>query len=145
LSALAQASPKPLCITYLPRRISAALHTSFYMTRLMLYAFHRTNRTGEAERAHLHEAPWSMTGPLAVLGLLSFAGGVINVPALFGGHAFLHRWLAPVTAVADQMQREVALPPGVEWTLVVAAVLVAGLGMFGAVRLRQPQAPVPAR
>ena len=90
-------------------------------------------------------APWSMTGPLAVLGLLSFAGGVINVPALFGGHAFLHRWLAPVTAVADQMQREVALPAGVEWTLVVAAVLVAGLGIFGAVRLLKPEALVPAR
>jgi len=144
-AAFARGTAEPIWLAYWAMGIAAALLTAFYMTRLMLYAFHGPNRTGEAERAHLHEAPWSMTGPLAVLGLLSFAGGVINVPALFGGHAFLHRWLAPVTAVADQMQREVALPPGVEWTLVVAAVLVAGLGIFGAVRLLQPEALVPAR
>jgi len=144
-AAFARGTAEPIWLAYWAIGIAAALLTAFYMTRLMLYAFHGPNRTGEAERAHLHEAPWSMTGPLAVLGLLSFAGGVINVPALFGGHAFLHRWLAPVTAVADQMQREVALPAGVEWTLVVAAVLVAGLGIFGAVRLLKPEALVPAR
>jgi len=144
-AAFARGTAEPIWLAYWAMGIAAALLTAFYMTRLMLYAFHGPNRTGEAERAHLHEAPWSMTGPLAVLGLLSFAGGVINVPALFGGHALLRRWLAPVTAVADRMQPEVALPAGVEWTLVVAAVLVAGLGIFGAVRLVDPEALVPAR
>src|SRR5205809_1378806 len=144
-AAFARGTAEPVWLAYWALGIAAALLTAFYMTRLMLYAFHGPNRTGEQAQAHLHEAPWSMTGPLAVLGLLSLAGGVINVPALFGGHAFLHRWLAPVTAVADQMQREVALPAGVEWTLVVAAVAVAGLGIFGAVRLLKPEALVPAR
>jgi NADH-quinone oxidoreductase subunit L len=144
-AAFARGRAEPIWLAYWAMGLAAALLTAFYMTRLMLYAFHGPNRTGEAERAHLHEAPWSMTGPLAVLGLLSFAGGVINVPELFGGHAFLHRWLAPVTAAADKMRPEAALPAGVEWTLVVAAVLVAGLGIFAAVRLLRPEALVPAR
>ena len=49
----------------------AALLTAFYMARLMAMTFLGANRTGEQERAHLHEAPWIMTGPLVVLGVLS--------------------------------------------------------------------------
>ena len=58
-----------------------AFLTAIYMTRMMLYTFHGPNRTGEAERAHLREAPWSMTGPLVVLGVLSAVGGWLNLPA----------------------------------------------------------------
>jgi NADH-quinone oxidoreductase subunit L len=144
-AAFARGTAEPVWLAYWALGIAAALLTAFYMTRLMLYAFHGPNRTGEGERAHLHEAPWSMTGPLAVLGLLSLAGGVIDLPELFGGHAFLHRWLTPVTAVAEGMRPEPALPARVEWTLVVGAVAVAGLGIFGAVRLLKPEALVPAR
>src|SRR5262249_13906503 len=43
---------------------AAALLTAFYMTRLMIYTFHGPNRTGHHEQEYLHEAPWSMTGPL---------------------------------------------------------------------------------
>ena len=41
-------------------------------------------RTAPARRSrrHLHEAPWIMTGPLAVLGLLSVAGGLHQPAAL---------------------------------------------------------------
>ena len=51
--------------------LAAAFMTAVYMTRMMLYTFHGPNRTGEKEREHLHEAPWIMTGPLVVLGVLS--------------------------------------------------------------------------
>src|SRR2546429_7492734 len=78
--------------------IAAALLTAFYMTRLMLYTFHGPNRTGEGARAHLHEAPWVMTGPLVALGGLTLAGGALNVSPLFGGGTGLHRWLEPGTA-----------------------------------------------
>ena len=40
-------------------RPRAAFLTAIYMTRMMLYTFHGPNRTGEEEREHLHEAPWS--------------------------------------------------------------------------------------
>jgi len=36
-------------------------------------------------------------GPLVVLGLLSAVGGVLNVPELYHGGAWLHHWLEPVT------------------------------------------------
>lgn len=60
--------------------IAAAFLTAVYMTRLMLYTFHGPNRTGEQERSHLHEAPWVMTGPLVVLGVLSAFGGGSTSP-----------------------------------------------------------------
>ena len=49
----------------------SALLTAIYMTRMMLYTFHGPNRTGKEEAAHLYEAPWIMTGPLVVLGVLA--------------------------------------------------------------------------
>src|SRR3954470_13038236 len=60
----------------------AALMTAIYMTRMMIYTFHGPNRTGEPERGHLREAPWIMTGPLLVLGILSAVGGWLNLPNL---------------------------------------------------------------
>ncbi|MDQ6828886.1 MAG: NADH-quinone oxidoreductase subunit L, partial [Gemmatimonadota bacterium] len=63
--------------------LAAALLTAIYMTRMMLYTFHGPNRSGAEEQKHLREAPWIMTGPLVVLGILSAFGGVLNVPELF--------------------------------------------------------------
>ena len=66
-------------------------------------AAHGANRTGEAERSHLREAPPVMTVPLAVLGVLTVVGGFLNVPELVhdvlpvGSLAGLDRWLAPAT------------------------------------------------
>src|SRR2546428_262588 len=82
----------PLWYVYWLLGLLTALLTAFYMTRLMLYTFHGPNRTGERESAHLHEAPWVMTGPLVVLAALSLAGGALNVPALLRGREWLqHR------------------------------------------------------
>src|SRR3989442_954480 len=111
----------PLWYVYWLLGLLAALLTAFYMTRLMLYTFHGPNRTGERESAHLHEAPWVMTGPLVVLGALSVAGGALNVPALFRGRAWLDGWLEPVTAVATRLRPAIEVPLGTEWTLVIAA------------------------
>jgi len=45
-----------------------------------------------------HESPWSMTGVLVVLGILSIVGGWIGWPAALGGGfpTPFQRWLAPV-------------------------------------------------
>ena len=144
-AAFALGTAEPVWLVYWAMGLAAALLTAFYMTRLMLYTFHGPNRTGEREREHLHEAPWVMTGPLVVLGALSLAGGVLNLPELVGGKPWLEHWLAPVTALADRMRPVVELSPAVEWTLVGGAVLVAALGMLGAVRLLRPEALVAAR
>jgi NADH-quinone oxidoreductase subunit L len=144
-AAFALGTAEPIWYVYWAMGVAAALLTAFYMTRLMLYTFHGPNRTGEAERAALREAPWVMTGPLVLLGGLSLAGGVLNLPALVGGHAFLEHWLAPVTALAARLRPAVEVSRATEWALVGGAVAVAALGIGGAVRLLRPEALVPAR
>ena len=125
-----------------------ALLTAVYMTRMMLYTFHGANRTGEGERPHLHEAPVSMTGPLAVLGLLTVAGGWLNLPALlpWGPVGALDRWLEPVTGAPSRALAggEGHLAHDTEVVLVGAAVAVAAVGILLAVLLlrRTPLAPV---
>jgi len=123
----------------------AALLTAFYMTRLMLYTFHGPNRTGPQEEVHLHEAPWVMTGPLVVLGVLSLAGGLLNLPELVGGHAWLERWLEPVTGAGAALSAAPVLSHTTEWTLIAIAVAIGLAGIIGAVRLLDLTALVPAR
>jgi len=67
-AAHARGHADPIWLVFWSLALAAALLTAFYMTRLMLYTFHGPNRTGDKEQAHLHEAPWILTGPLLVLG-----------------------------------------------------------------------------
>jgi len=144
-AAFARSTTNPAWLVFWGFGLAAALLTAFYMTRLMLYTFHGPNRTGEREREHLHEAPWIMTGPLLVLGILSAAGGLLNVPELYHGSARLHHWLEPVTQPGAAMVPEAPLSTTTEWMLVGVAVLVAVVGMVGAWRLLKPEELVPAR
>src|SRR5205823_11250704 len=121
-AAFALATAEPIWYVYWAMGMAAALLTAFYMTRLMLFTFHGPNRSGEKAREHLHEAPWVMTGPLVVLGVLSAGGGVLNLPELVGGQALLHHWLQPVTALADRVRPAVEVSRVVEWVLVSGAV-----------------------
>src|SRR2546422_3608790 len=119
-AAFAEGAVRPVWYTFWAMGLAAALLTAFYMTRLMLYTFHGPNRTGERESAHLHEAPWVMTGPLVVLAALSLAGGALNVPALLRGREWLEHWLEPVTAVAARLRPGIEVPHGTEWALGIA-------------------------
>ncbi|MEX2527453.1 MAG: NADH-quinone oxidoreductase subunit L [Gemmatimonadota bacterium] len=115
---VAAAGPYPTLFTiYWIMALVAAILTAIYMTRLMVMTFHGSNRTGDAEAKHLHEAPLTMTIPLCVLAVLSVFGGWINVPekvsaSFFGGFGllpmseWLHHWLEPVTASADAIRLE---------------------------------------
>jgi NADH-quinone oxidoreductase subunit L len=122
-----------------------ALLTAFYMTRLMLYTFHGPNRTGEAARRHLHDAPWVMTGPLVVLALGSVAAGALNLPHVLPGSGWLERWLEPVTAAGALYWPPAHLPEATEWSLLALATAIAAVGMAGAWRLLHPEALKPAR
>jgi NADH-quinone oxidoreductase subunit L len=109
----AENAPFPgLYTVYWVMALAAAVMTAFYMTRLMVLTFHGENRTGDAERKHLHENPAIMTIPLIALAVLSVFGGWINVPeairnSFLGGFGmlpmseWLHDWLHPVTASAE--------------------------------------------
>ena len=151
-STLAEASwlgipGRPLLFVIYVMGLAAALMTAVYMTRMMLYTFHGPNRSGERERGFLREAPWIMTGPLAVLGVLSAAGGVLNLP-----HVFTHRegllagWLEPVVGAA---QRRVAggvaaeVSASTEYLLIGAAVAIAAVGIALAYTRLKPARLVP--
>ncbi|HEY0997459.1 MAG TPA: NADH-quinone oxidoreductase subunit L [Gemmatimonadaceae bacterium] len=128
--------------------LAAALMTAIYMTRMMLYTFHGPNRTGEKEREHLHEAPWIMTGPLVVLGLLSLAGGWFNLPALIpiGPIGVLEHWLEPVVGASMLRVTNGTAPEAThatEYALIGAAVAIAILGIAFAVWKLKPARLVP--
>jgi NADH-quinone oxidoreductase subunit L len=144
-AAFARAAAQPVWYLFWGLGLAAALLTAFYMTRMMLYTFHGPNRTGAEAQHHLHEAPWVMTGPLLVLGVLSAVGGVLNLPALVGGGERLHHWLEPVTAPGTALLPASEVSAATEWTLFAVAVAIALAGIIGAWRLLKPAALVPAR
>jgi NADH-quinone oxidoreductase subunit L len=130
--------------------VVSALLTALYMTRMMIYTFHGENRTGEVERRHLHEAPWTMTVPLVVLGVLSVVGGWLNIPELFaalGPVGRLEHWLDPVVAgpAAALAAGRAELSHGTELSLVGLAVLVALAGILIAVVRLKPAKLRPKR
>jgi NADH-quinone oxidoreductase subunit L len=139
-AAFARGESIPIYYLFYAMGIVAALLTAFYMARLMAMTFLGENRTGERERPHIHEAPWVMTGPLVVLGVLSAVGGALNLPPLVGGNAALEHWLEPVTAPAAAFFR-LEMPHGTtEFFLVGAAVVIGIVGLMAGwkLTLRRP-------
>jgi NADH-quinone oxidoreductase subunit L len=124
----------------------AALLTAFYMTRLMLFTFYGPNRTGEAERAHLHESPRVMTTPLIVLAVLTGIGGLLNLPHFLPipGTAWLAHWLEPVVRGSESMAGQPEAGAGTLTTLLVVATAIAVGGIWLAKARLKPDALVPA-
>ncbi len=144
-AAFARGADAPVYYLFYAMGVVAALLTAFYMARLMAMTFLGDNRTGDKERAHLHEAPWIMTGPLVVLGVLSVIGGVLNLPAFAGGSHLLEHWLEPVTAPAAAFIR-LEMPHGsTELFLVGAAVAIGALGLWAGFRATLSRPTRPAR
>jgi NADH-quinone oxidoreductase subunit L len=93
--------------------------TSFYMFRLIFLTFFGKPRYDE-HKVHVHESPWTMTGPLTVLAVLSTVGGWVAAPHLLGGTDYFERFLHPVFATY-------AVNPGIEQ----GASLAGGAGTAG--------------
>ncbi len=129
--------------------LAGAFLTAVYMTRLMLYTFHGPSRATEDEQKHLREAPWSMTGPVVVLGALSLAGGWLNLPAIasfLGPVGGLDHWLEPVVGNATRaVTNGVALETshGTEAALIGVAIVIAVLGIAVALIALKPASLVP--
>ncbi len=130
-----------------------ALMTAIYMTRMMLYTFHGPTRTGAEEERHLHEAPWVMTGPLVVLGILTVVGGWLNLPEVItdivpiGPAGILDHWLEPVVGAATARVSAGAsrLPATTEEMLMGIAVVIAVAGIVYAIARLKPARLVPKR
>jgi NADH-quinone oxidoreductase subunit L len=144
-AAFARGGDLPIYYVFYAMGVLAALLTAFYMARLMAMTFMGENRMGDAERHHLHEAPWIMTGPLVVLGVLSAVGGALNLPHLVGGHAALERWLEPVMEPGLRLTHLVMPSGSTEYFLVGAAVAIGALGLLLGFRATLSRPSLPAR
>ena len=98
----------------------------------------------QAAHSHgVHESPWIMTLPLAVLALLSIIGGWVGIPAALGGSNKIEHFLDPVfasTHVAASATNADAVSHSLEQGLAVISVLVAlaGLGLAYQFYVRKP-------
>ena len=92
-----------------------------------------------------------MTGPLVVLGVLSLAGGWLNLPAILsflGPSETLHHWLEPVVGTGANIVTHGEAPHlshSTEYVLIGVAVLIAVAGIAFAVMKLKPEALVPAK
>lgn len=95
-----------------------ALLTAFYMFRMFYLVFSNQFRGTTRPDHPLHESPLTMTLPLMVLAFLSFAGGALNLPGLFGGNQLLEHFLAPVFGRSSPaLQGELPISHTAEWLL----------------------------
>jgi len=146
-AAFAQGMRQPVYLVCWALALAAAIMTAFYISRLIAMTFLGEFRGPAAAREHLHEAPWVMTGPLLVLGVLSAVGGVINLPEFIGGSAWLDHWLAPATGAGQALVAPSAEQAAATTTvLIVVAVCAAVIGLWlgTTVTLRRP-IPTPDR
>ena len=97
-----------------------------------------------------HESPWSMTGVLSILAVLSIIGGWIGLPAVLGGAnpTWFQRWLSPILLpIGDHPYHFHEASHAAEWALMIASVAIAAFGIFLAWRFyaRDPQWSTPKR
>ena len=97
---------------------ATALMTAFYMFRLLWLTFFGTPRMDEKTAHHIHESPWSMTGVLVVLAVLSTVGGFFSIPHFLEG-------TLPLPSVVLELHHY-------EKPLIVLSVVIALLGLAGA-------------
>jgi NADH-quinone oxidoreductase subunit L len=117
--------------------LGGALLTSFYMFRLFFLVFSGGSRSPQI---HPHESPKIMTLPLLVLGILSVAGGFLNLPALFGGSSGFLSYLQPVVASAEAPE----LSHSTELMLIILSLLLIGcvIAYAGYTFIRKRKIPV---
>ena len=96
-----------------------ALVTAFYMTRVIILTFTGAKRWDE--KAHPHESPFLMWGPMAILAIGSVASGFL----LSSGNRFVS-WLAPVvnSHETDHAEHVERFQPVVVTSMALVAVVI---------------------
>jgi NADH-quinone oxidoreductase subunit L len=117
----------------------ASLLTVYYMFRMFFLVFYGNSRTDHHTLDHAHESPLSMTAPLGILAALSLGGGLLNVPAIFGGADWLQHFLEPVIGKVE----EAHISASMEWTLMAIVVGLVLVVIFWAYRNYAVQKQVP--
>ncbi len=92
----ARTGPYANPVIYVLGVLTAGL-TALYMFRLLFMTFHGAPRF-DPRKTHVHESPRVMLAPLAVLALLSLAGGWWAAPHLVGGLNYFDNFVKPVFA-----------------------------------------------
>ncbi len=109
--------------------VAASLLTVFYMFRLIFLTFFGNERAGHDTMHHIHESPKSMTIPLVLLAVLSFAGGLAGVPEALGGSHWLNAFLSPVFSPSQGILAPHHLTHTTEYIL-MAIVVACTLGVI---------------
>jgi NADH-quinone oxidoreductase subunit L len=131
-----------------------AILTGFYIFRLVFVVFHGAYRGGEPAAqpegqadararqrrrdplARVHEAPWIMLAPMAILAFLSLAGGIYGLPWFDP----LGQSLAPV--LGSNFALEQFLPQGgILWASFGAGLAAGGLGILVAWQMYMRRTP----
>jgi len=95
----ARTGPYANSVIYVLGVITAGL-TALYMFRLLFLTFHGVSRFDQ-KKTHVHESPRIILAPLAVLALLSVAGGWWAAPHLVGGPNYFDKFLKPVFVAGE--------------------------------------------
>ena len=139
-------SPKGSAALYVIGLATAAL-TAFYMWRLMNMTFYGKSHAEPETARHIHESPWTMTLPLAVLAAGSVLVGWLGTPKLwmvFGdGFRAFPRWLDPVFELAET--GEAGNTAATEWSLMLLSVAVAAAGIALAYLFYTKRPSIPER
>ncbi|HEY5656873.1 MAG TPA: NADH-quinone oxidoreductase subunit L [Myxococcota bacterium] len=122
--------------------------TSFYMWRLFFKTFCGESRAPADVRDHVREPSGWVVRPLWVLAALSFAGGVIGIPQVYGDwfHVESSHSLSNFFSTVFPHAGEHHLDHATEYAMALKAIGMAGLGLLGAwwCYLKRPQVPVRA-
>jgi NADH-quinone oxidoreductase subunit L len=84
---------------------------------------------GQAAHRHgVHESPWIMLGPLAVLAVLSLIGGWVGIPPTMHGHNEIVHFLEPVFGSSVVAEAGVESEGSIGLVLAGISLAMAGLG-----------------
>jgi NADH-quinone oxidoreductase subunit L len=121
----------------------AAVLTAFYMFRLLFLTFYGKSRMEPEVEKHVHESPPVMTVPLILLAILAVIGGYIGLPYALGGGNWFEKFLEPVFPGGHGSAEIVHQSYNVEYLLMIASILAAGIGILIAYRLyiARPERP----
>ncbi len=112
--------------------VAGAGLTACYMFRQVFMTFFGENRADHEVQHHIHESPRSMTMPLVILAIGSILVGYLGVPEFLGGSNRFEQWLEPVFAGGHEAAAHAAHAHdvGLEWTLMIISVAIAGTGFL---------------